>query len=108
MSGMNSMAFRSPLPNFSKPAIDVQRVFRGANFAVRHNVIAGEQAGTMAQHSRIARFLLILARQMIAGGILLIWFTWVQLVMLPDEWLRTIWYLAGAGLIIAGISINRF
>ena len=61
----------------------------------------------MARHSRIAGFLRILARQMIVGGTLWTWFSWVQLVMLPDEWMRTVWYLAGAGLVAAGVFIIR-
>ena len=59
----------------------------------------------MVWHSTIAGFLQILARQMIVGGILWTWFTWAQLVMLPDEWMRTAWYLAGAGLVAAGVLI---
>jgi len=62
----------------------------------------------MAKQSKIAVFTQIAARQMIVGGLLWLWLTAVQLVMLPDEWMRTVWYLAGAALVTAGTFIIWF
>jgi hypothetical protein len=80
----------------------------GTHSGIRQTVMAWAQSLTMARHSKISAVFQIVARQMIVGGLLWLWLTAVQLVILPDEWMRTVWYLAGAALVTAGALIVWF
>ena len=50
--------------------------------------------------------MVVAGRMCIAAGLFWVWFTWVQLVMLPDETMRVVWYLSGTTLVAAGLLLT--